>query len=80
LELKFDGLLSSFAFNFRLNAVQARVERDCIQRLKLNYDALLSNFFGFNFNLRRYNTVAELFKKTEIRGELKAGWCRLTPV
>jgi hypothetical protein len=36
-----------------LNPVEARVERDWFQRLKLEYDEMLS-IFAFNFNFRRY--------------------------
>jgi hypothetical protein len=40
---------------YRFNPVEARVESDWFQRLKLIFDKLLS-CFAFNFNLRRCTT------------------------
>ena len=51
----------------KLNSVEACVERDSFQRLKLKCGELLS-IFAFNFNLRRY--TKEVITKV--------GRCRLT--
>jgi len=54
----------------RLNPVEARLERDWHQCLKLKYDELLSSF-AFNFNLRRC-TVAATGLAAEYKGCLQA--------
>jgi hypothetical protein len=57
------------------------VDRAWFQRLKLEYDQLLSNF-AFNVNLRRYTTVNEVVSESALikrqQREIEAGRCSLT--
>jgi hypothetical protein len=68
----------------RVNSVEALVERDCVKRLKLNCDTLLS-IAAFNSNLRLYimiyiivqNYVKSRISETNM-SMLEVGRCRLT--
>jgi len=85
-------LLSALLFKVgrcRLTASKPVLKVQCLwfQRLKLQYDELLSNF-AFNFNLRRYIKAASSLVKVVMRRRTffsstwllsrKAGRCRLT--